>query len=64
MSNSSKFSFVIKLEYVPITISDLNTFDLQIIENESDLELGYFTVQGETESIQNLKSFLNGTYFI
>lgn len=60
----SKFSFVIKSEYIPITISDMNTFDLKIIENESDLELGYFTVEGENQSIQNLKSFLNGTYFI
>lgn len=60
----TKHSFVIKLEYIPITIDDLNTLDLKIIENESDLELGYFTVEGENQSIQNLKSFLNGTYFI
>lgn len=64
MSNLSKHSFVIKLEYIPITLDDLNTLDLQIIENETDLDLGYFTVQGENQSIQNLKAFLNGTYFI
>jgi hypothetical protein len=60
----SKFSFVILLEYIPITIIDLYTYGLQILENESDLELGYFTVQGENQSIQEFKSFLNGTNFI
>jgi hypothetical protein len=64
MANTSKFSFVILLEYVPITISDLYTYGLKIIENESDLELGYFTVEGENQSIKEFKSFLNGTNFI
>lgn len=64
MSNTSKFSFVILLEYIPITITDLYTFGLQILENESDLELGYFTVQGENQSIKEFKSFLQGSNFI
>ena len=62
--NTSKHSFVILLEYIPITITDLYTFGLKIIENESDLELGYFTIEGENQSIQEFKSFLNGTNFI
>ena len=63
MSNC-KFSFVILLEYVSTIFDDLNTLDLQIIENESDLELGYFTVEGENQSIQEFKSFLLGSNFI
>lgn len=60
----NKYSFVILLPYISQTITDLYTFDLQILENESDLELGYFTIQGENQSIQEFKSFLNGTNFI
>jgi hypothetical protein len=59
-----KYSFVILLPYISQTITDLCTFDLQILENESDLDLGYFTIQGENQSIQEFKSFLNGTNFI
>ena len=62
--SKSKFSFVILLEYIPITITDLYTFGLQILENESDLELGYFTVEGENQSIKEFKSFLQGSNFI
>lgn len=62
--NKIKFSFVVLLPYISQTLEDLNTFGLQFLENESDLELGYLTVEGEYGSIQNLKSFLNGTNFI
>jgi len=62
--NKSKFSFVILLQYINLTLEDLNTFGLQLIENESDLTIGYFTVQGETESIQSFQRFINGTEFI
>ena len=62
--NKIKFSFVILLPYISQTLKDLKTLGLQIIENESDLELGYFTIEGENESIQNFKSFLNGSNFI
>ena len=60
----STFSFVILLEYLSITLEDLKTFGLQIIENESDLELGYITVFGKSENVNELKAFLNGTNFI
>lgn len=62
--NTSKLSFVILLPYISQTITDLYTFGLTIIENESDLELGYFTVEGENQSIKEFKSFLNGSNFI
>ena len=62
--NQTKHSFVVLSEYVSATVEDLNTLGLQILTSESDLDVGYFTVQGETESIQELKSFLNGTNFI
>lgn len=58
-----KFSFVVLLDYVSETVTDLFTFNLSIVQTESDLELGYFTVQGETESINEFKSFLySGNY--
>lgn len=60
----STFSFVILLEYLSTTLEDLKTFGLQIIENESDLELGYITVFGKSENVNELKAFLNGTNFI
>jgi hypothetical protein len=62
--NKAKHSFVVLLEYVNLTLEDLYTFGLNLIENESDLDLGYFTVEGENQSIQEFKSFLNGTNFI
>ena len=60
----SKFSFVVLLDYINETIEDLETLGLQIIENESDISLGYFTVQGETESINDMENFLNGFNYI
>ena len=62
--NTSKLTFVILLPYISQTITDLYTFGLKILENESDLELGYFTVEGENQSIKEFKSFLSGSNFI
>ena len=60
----NKFSFVILLEYLNITLEDIKTFKLNVIENESDLNLGYITVEGENQSIKEFKSFINGLNFI
>ena len=62
--NKTQYSFVVLLEYVNLTLEDLYTFGLTLNENESDLELGYFTVEGETESIQSFKSFINGSEYL
>lgn len=62
--NKTKLSFVVLLQYVNLTLEDLYTFGLTLIENESDLDLGYFTVEGETESIQSFKSFINGSEYL
>jgi len=59
-----KYTFVILLPYISETISDLYTFGLEILENESDLELGYFTIQGNPSDVNEFKSFLNGSNFI
>ena len=59
-----KFSFVVGLQYVNDTIEDLYEQGLQIIEDESDFALGYFTVQGTTENLNEFKAFLNGASFI
>jgi hypothetical protein len=59
-----KFSFVVLLDYVSETVTDLFTFGLSIVQTESDLELGYFTVEGESESIQEFRSFLRGSTYI
>jgi hypothetical protein len=57
-----KYTFTILNEYLGITIEDINTRDLKIIENESDFSLGYITVEGENENIQYFKRFMNGEY--
>ena len=62
--NKSKFSFVILLQYLNLTLEDINTFGLHLIENESDFDLGYLTIEGETESIQSFQRFINGTEFL
>ena len=58
--NTTKLSFVVLLEFVNITLEDINTFGLKIIENETDIELGYFTVEGENKLIKEFRSFLYG----
>ena len=62
--NKAKLSFVVLLEYVNLTLEDVYTFGLNLIEDESDLDLGYFTIEGESESIQSFIRFLNGTEFL
>lgn len=59
-----KFSFVVLLDYVTLTLEDLFTFGLTLNEDESDLNLGYFTVEGENQSIQEFRSFLRGSTYI
>lgn len=59
-----KFSFVVGLEYVDQTIEDVYEQGLQIIESESDLILGYFTVQGPSENLNEFKAFINGVSYI
>ena len=60
----SKFTFVVLLDYVSETVTDLFTFNLSIVQTESDLELGYFTVEGETESINEFRNFIRGNSYI
>lgn len=59
-----KFSFVVLLDYVSETVTDLFTFNLSIVQTESDLELGYFTIEGETESINEFRNFIRGNSYI
>ena len=60
--NKTSYSFVILLEYLNLTLEDINTFGLTVNHNESDLDLGYITVEGENESIQLFKRFIQGEY--
>lgn len=57
-----KFTFVILNEYLNITLEDIKTFGLKINKNETELPLGYITVEGENESIQLFKRFINGEH--
>ena len=61
-SSTSQFSFVVLSDYINQTITDLYTYGLNINKNESDLSLGYFTIEGENESIKDFYNFLNGEY--
>lgn len=63
-STKSKFSFVILSDYNKQMYSTLKELNIKVIKSESDIPLGYFTVEGENESIQLLKDFLNGNYSI
>lgn len=58
---TTKLSFVVILEFVNITIENINTFGLKIDHDQSDLELGYFTVYGTPHLIKEFRQFLNGT---
>lgn len=57
----TKLSFVVLLEYVNTTIEDINTFGLKIDHDQSDLELGYFTIYGTPHLIKEFRQFLNGS---
>ncbi len=62
--NKTQYSFVVLLQFVNLTLNDLYTFGLTLIENESDLDLGYFTIEGETESIKEFRNFIQGNSYI
>lgn len=57
---ASKLTFVVLLKYVDITVEDVKRLGLEIVKQESDLNVGYFTIQGDPDVIQEFKLFLNG----
>lgn len=59
-----KYSFVVLLQFVNLTLEDLNTFGLQIVEDESDLDLGYFTITGSSFLVTEFKKFIQGSSYI
>lgn len=61
---NTKFSFVVLSDYVNEMFNTLKELNIKVNKSESDITLGYFTVTGESESIQILKDFLNGNYSI
>lgn len=61
----AKFSCVVLLENVDTFVVDvLETLNLSVIAAESDVPLGYFTVQGTNENITMLKQYLAGAAYI
>ena len=60
--NNSTYSFVILSDFAQETVALLQQLNLEIVESEIDL--GFFTVQGNSENIENLKSFLQGDYTV
>ncbi len=63
-TTKSKFQFVILSDYIEPMYSTLKELNIKVIKSESDIPLGYFSVEGENESINLLKDFLNGYYSI
>lgn len=60
-----KHSFVILIDYEDTIMSDVIVpLDLQILYEESDIALGYYTVLGTEESIKELKDYLSGKTFL
>ena len=57
---TSKLTFVVLLKYVDITIDDIKRLGLEIVKHESDLTVGYFTIQGDPDVIHEFKLFLGG----
>ena len=56
MIKYTNHSFVIPLEFIPQTLSFLNENDYQICQHQSDIPLGFFTLnilQNEIPSIQD-----------
>jgi hypothetical protein len=65
MSNLSKKSFVILLEYSDYFEDEvLKPLNLSIVIEESDIALGYYTVIGTHQPITELESYLKGTNYL
>lgn len=65
MSNLSKKSFVILLEYSDYFEDEvLKPLNLTIVTEESDIALGYYTVTGTPSAISELTSYLKGTSYL
>lgn len=52
------FSFIISLQFLQQTLSFLNENDFQINENESDITLGYITLNIPQDEIPLIQDFL------
>lgn len=61
---TTKLSFVVLLDFVNTTIEDINTFGLKIDHDQSDLELGYFTIIGTPQRINEFRQFIHGGNYI
>lgn len=60
-----KHSFVILIDYEDTFMSDVIVpLDLQILYEESDIALGYYSVFGSEKSIKELKDYLSGKTFL
>jgi hypothetical protein len=54
----SKFSFILPIQFIPQTLSFLNENDYQINQNESDITLGYITLNIPQNEIFSIQDFI------
>ena len=58
MNKQTNLSFVIPLEFISQTLSFLNENGYQIDQNESDISLGYITLNILQNEIPSIRDFL------
>lgn len=56
----TKLTFVVILQFVNQTLEDLKKFNLTLVADQSDINLGYFTVTGTQFDISEFRHFLSG----
>ncbi|NDC25621.1 MAG: hypothetical protein EBZ49_16040 [Proteobacteria bacterium] len=54
----SKFSFILPIKFIPQILSFLNENDYQINQNESDIPLGYITLNISKNEIPSIQDFI------
>lgn len=54
----AKLSFVVLLNQVDETVEKIKKTGVKLIQEDTDVGLGYFTVEGSAKEIHDLREFL------